>query len=252
MYVEVGYKGGAKGAACSQPGVHRSLVFLLLQFPLKALEHSETWTMQAPRDWVCSNGVKCLFLSCFFASKTAVSISSCSISTGCCWKFLLCLIIQSCLYCSHSSFKFCVACSHCPVSTFDGAIKLDDVLSKRVKGVVDIHQQETVTTTSALCMDVHCAFRHLDLLQSQSLETNCRVKCLCLWESCRVFSDFGNFDRFSQGNVTLIANRATSGTSPTSSFWHKEKLPFCLFLKQQKRSWTQRIMIPIFLNLIFQ
>ena len=47
MYVEVGYKGGAKGAACSQPGVHRSLVFLLLQFPLKAT-----------RDWVstlCSN-----------------------------------------------------------------------------------------------------------------------------------------------------------------------------------------------------
>ena len=42
MYVEVGYKGGAKGAACSQPGVHRSLVFLLLQFPLKAMEHCET------------------------------------------------------------------------------------------------------------------------------------------------------------------------------------------------------------------
>lgn len=214
-------------------------------------------------------GVKCLFLSCFFASKTALSESfdkfhvwgllsavffrrcqsSCSISTGCCWKFLLCLIIQSWLYCSHSSFKFCIACSHCPVSTFDGAIKLDDVLSKRVKGVVDIHQQETVTTTSALCMDVHWAFRHLDLLQSQSLEANYRVICLCLWESCRVFSDFGNFDRFSQGNVTLIANRATSGTSPTSSFWHKEKkFHFGLFLKQQqqKRSWTPRIMIPFF------
>ena len=42
MYVEVGYKGGAKGAACSQPGVYRSLVFLLLQFPLKTLEHCET------------------------------------------------------------------------------------------------------------------------------------------------------------------------------------------------------------------
>ena len=42
MYVEVGYKGGAKGAACSQPGVYRSLVFLLLQFPLKALYHCET------------------------------------------------------------------------------------------------------------------------------------------------------------------------------------------------------------------
>ena len=42
MYVEVRYKGGAKGAACSQPGVYRSLVFLLLQFPLKALEHCET------------------------------------------------------------------------------------------------------------------------------------------------------------------------------------------------------------------
>ena len=58
MYVEVGYKGGAKGAACSQPGVHRSLVFLLLQFPLKAMEHCETETMQATRDWVstlCSN-----------------------------------------------------------------------------------------------------------------------------------------------------------------------------------------------------
>ena len=84
---------------------------------------------------------------------------------------------------------------------------------------------------------------------------NYRVICLCLWESCRVFSDFGNFDRFSQGNVTLIANRATSGTSPTSSFWHKEKkFHFGLFLKQQqqKRSWTPRIMIPISLNSIFQ
>ena len=143
---------------------------------------------------------------------------------------------------------------HTVVSTFDGAIKLDDVLSKRVKGVVDIHQQETVTTTSALCMDVHWAFRHLDLLQSQSLETNYRVIRLCLWESCRVFSDFGNFDRFSQGNVTLIANRATSGTSPTSSFWHKEKLPFLPF---SETTTTKTIMDPenydtFFLNLIFQ
>ena len=197
--------------------------------------------------WQCLGSAVC----CFFPP---MSISSCSISTGCCWKFLLCLIIQSWLYCSHYSFKFCIACSHCPVSTFDGAIKRDDVLSKRVKGVVDIHQQETVTTTSALCMDVHWAFRHLDLLQSQSLETNCRVKCLCLWESCRVFSDFGNFDRFSQGNVTLIANRATSGTSPTSSFWHKEKLPFLPFSETKT---TKTIMDPenydtYFLNLIFQ
>ena len=83
---------------------------------------------------------------------------------------------------------------------------------------------------------------------------NYRVICLCLWESCRVFSDFGNFDRFSQGNVTLIANRATSGTSPTSSFWHKEKLPFLPF---SETTTTKTIMDPenydtFFLNLIFQ
>ena len=219
----------------------RELPFLSCFFCLQNCSLRIFWQISCLGSAVC----------CFFPP---MSISSCSISTGCCWKFLLCLIIQSWLYCSHSSFKFCIACSHCPVSTFDGAIKRDDVLSKRVKGVVDIHQQETVTTTSALCMDVHWAFRHLDLLQSKSLETNCRVKCLCLWESCRVFSDFGNFDRFSQGNVTLIANRATSGTSPTSSFWHKEKLPFLPFSETKT---TKTIMDPenydtYFLNLIFQ
>ena len=190
------------------------------------------------------SGVCCLL---FFFRRCQ---SSCSISTGCCWKFLLLLMSDYIIV--NVLFTFQLLILHPPVHTVQ-CPRLT-VQSSSTMSCPNMWKLLLIFTNKKLSQQqapfVWTCTGHSDIwiYYSPNL-ANYRVICLCLWESCRVFSDFGNFDRFSQGNVTLIANRATSGTSPTSSFWHKEKkFHFCLFLKQQqqKRSWTPRIMIPFF------